>query len=374
MTDFGPALTDDQWNRIRQVVHDEALRARVAASFLPLYGPLPGDATNVPVDTLTYKVDGEDRLAVNDYDTIRLARIAVNVFIKNHMLADPELAAASIMFRRAANIVARLEDAIIFNGRDKNKNPPIPGAEKLPPVFTVSGADVYKGLTQQAGNKANPVLIKKANPPDPQGPPVFKAVVEAINLLEGNAYYKPYACVLSDDLYTAIYEPIPSSMVLPADSIPPILNGPLLRSSALADGVGLVISLQGNPVEIVVGSDISVRYLQGTEHGDRLFRVSERFVLRVKDRSAIALLKLDREAQAERQQGQAQGEAAQRGQAQGEAAQRGQAQGEAAQRGQAQGEAAQQGQAQEDAAQRGRAQGEAAQRGQAQEGEAAERG
>ena len=42
MSDFGPALTDDQWNRIRQIVHDEALRARVAASFLPLYGPYAG--------------------------------------------------------------------------------------------------------------------------------------------------------------------------------------------------------------------------------------------------------------------------------------------------------------------------------------------
>jgi hypothetical protein len=28
MSDFGPALTDDQWNRIRQIVHDETLRAR----------------------------------------------------------------------------------------------------------------------------------------------------------------------------------------------------------------------------------------------------------------------------------------------------------------------------------------------------------
>ena len=50
MSEFGPALTDDQWSRIRQIVHDEALRARVAASFLPLYGPLPGDSTTVPAD------------------------------------------------------------------------------------------------------------------------------------------------------------------------------------------------------------------------------------------------------------------------------------------------------------------------------------
>ena len=45
MSDFGTPLTDGQWSRIRQIVHDEALRARVAASFLPLYGPLPAGAT-----------------------------------------------------------------------------------------------------------------------------------------------------------------------------------------------------------------------------------------------------------------------------------------------------------------------------------------
>jgi hypothetical protein len=96
---------------------------------------------------------------------------------------------------------------------------------------------------------------------------------------------------LSDDLFRAIYTPIANSMVLPADSIPPLLNGPLLRSSTLDHGTGLVISLQGNPVEIVVASDIHVRYLQATLGGEHVFRVSQRFVLRVQDPTAIAVIK-----------------------------------------------------------------------------------
>ncbi len=40
-------LSDTQWNAIRRVVHDEAMRARVAASFLPLYGPLGDDVQTV---------------------------------------------------------------------------------------------------------------------------------------------------------------------------------------------------------------------------------------------------------------------------------------------------------------------------------------
>ncbi len=283
MGDFGPAMTDDQWSRIRQIVHDEALRARVAASFLPLYGPLPGDATTVPADSLSAQDNPTpppaQRLEVNDNDTIRVASVAVNVTVKNHMLSDPELKAASDLFRRAANIVARVEDAVIFRGRDTDQNPPIPGLTGVPRVYSVSGSN-YKGLIETALSQ-----IDLARGSD--GPAIFAAVVGAINVLENAAYYKPFACVLSNDLFQKIYTPIPNSMVLPADSIPPVLNGPLLRSSTLDNGTGLVISLQGNPVEIVVGQDIHARYLQGTPDGDHLFRVSQRFALRAKDPSAI---------------------------------------------------------------------------------------
>src|SRR5208337_3615182 len=298
MNDFGPALTDDQWTKIRQIVHDEALRARVAASFLPLYGPLPGDATTVPTDRLLQPPSPEanGRLAVEDDVTIRLASVSVNVYLKNHMLADPELAAASIMFKRAANIIARVEDAIIFDGApDTTATPPdIPGAAGLPNVFMVGGQKTYEGLVQQAFNADDPVDIRRRSDEYPLGANVFTAVVEAINLLEDAGYYKPFGCVLSDDLFSAIYTPIAASLVLPADSLPPVLSGPLLRSSTLDDGTGLVISLQGNPVEIVVANDISVRYLQATEEGGHLFRVSQRFVLRVKDDTAIALIQTTR--------------------------------------------------------------------------------
>ena len=241
----------------------------------------------------------DQRIEVNDFDPIRLASVAVNVFIRNHMLADPELAAASILFRRAANIVARVEDAIIFRGAtDTTVKPPnIPGAKGLPEVFTVGGAKSYKGLVDRAENSVTiqppegAAFDPLVAPPDWLGRAVFTAVVGAVNELENDAYYKPYACVLSDVLFRAIYTPIANSMVLPADSIPPILNGPLLRSSTLKPGTGLVVSLQGNPVEIVVASEIHARYLQGTPDGEHLFRVSQRFVLRVKDATAIALIK-----------------------------------------------------------------------------------
>jgi hypothetical protein len=43
MTEIDPQVpwTHEQWARVNQVVQEEASRARVAASFLPLFGPLP---------------------------------------------------------------------------------------------------------------------------------------------------------------------------------------------------------------------------------------------------------------------------------------------------------------------------------------------
>jgi hypothetical protein len=40
--------TEEQWARVKQVIQEEASRARVAATFLPLYGPLPPDTDFVP--------------------------------------------------------------------------------------------------------------------------------------------------------------------------------------------------------------------------------------------------------------------------------------------------------------------------------------
>ena len=45
MTQCDPQVpwTDEQWARVNQVIQEEASRARVAATFLPMIGPLPAD-------------------------------------------------------------------------------------------------------------------------------------------------------------------------------------------------------------------------------------------------------------------------------------------------------------------------------------------
>lgn len=72
MSDFRPAVTDDQWNRIRQIVHDEALRARAVESFPSLHRPLLGDATTMPTDELLQGApEGEHSFGVSQRSVLR---------------------------------------------------------------------------------------------------------------------------------------------------------------------------------------------------------------------------------------------------------------------------------------------------------------
>lgn len=283
-------LSEEQFSHVRQVVHDEALRSRVAASFLPLFGPLPGDTQVVPSQRVGVQSGGgmpgeaSERLTVDDYDTLRLCTVAVNVYLKTQQVADPELSSALIMFRRAANVVARIEDAVVFTGQSGEGRGPRSGNVGVPEIYTVTGGGDYDGLVD-AGAAAGPVEL-----PATDGNALVGAIVSAIGRLEQTGHLGPFACVLGDGLFNAANTPDPGSLVLPRDRILPFLDGPLLRSSTLEDGKGVVVSLQGGPVEIVVPSDISVRYLQTTLEPRLVFRVAQRFVLRIKEPEAVVTL------------------------------------------------------------------------------------
>ena len=289
-------LNDTQWDSIRSVVHDEAMRARVAASFLPLYGPLGDDVQTVPRNTLGLSEDLGglgSQLVIDDQNSLRLITVAVKVVLKSAQLADPELASAMIMFRRAADIIARVEDAIIFRGMS-NVSTGL-GVAGVPHVYTITGGGDSKGLFEhsevelgeKSGNKPSPVRIKD---PDNAGGDLIEEIVKAIGRLESSGHLGPFACVLGNALFAASVRPTPGSLVLPRDSILPFLNGPLLRSSTLDPDQGVIVSLQGDPVEIVVPKDISVRFLQTTIENHHVFRVSQRFVLRVKEPKAVTFI------------------------------------------------------------------------------------
>jgi len=274
--------TDEQWARVNQVIQEEANRARVAATFLPLYGPLPPDADFVRREAIGYEApDKSARLTIDDTDIIKLPTLQVKVFLRGAQMADPNLTSALQIFRRAANLLARLEDALVFRGQTEPSK--TPEGAPLPKICEVLGGDTSKGLIECA--KEDPVAKDDAES-------LVRAISKSIGDLEAKGHFGPFAVALGQDLFLTAQTPNDKSLVLPQDRIIPFLGGgALVRSSTLPVGQGVVVALGGAPVELVVATDVSLNFLQVTPDPSFVFRVYEKIALRIKEPDAIVRLK-----------------------------------------------------------------------------------
>jgi uncharacterized linocin/CFP29 family protein len=284
--------TEEHWNRLYGAVTEEAQKARVAAQIFKSVGGIDRTTVAVPPYTLSTRANpsktfSDSKLTVDSDPSLFLTKIAVNVQLRSREIADPELNAPLTMFRRAANYVARIEDSLVFNGRPGPDALPPFGLNGIPDVYKVSGEGRVEGVFPFLGNAGGrkPVQIKSPR----QGDQIIVAMIEAIDALDSAGQLGPYACVLSPKLFEAICTPT-SNLVLPRDRILPFLQAPLLRSSNIQGEFGAVIALSADPLELVVGDDIHLRYLQTNEDAHRVFQVSERVALRIKETAAIAIL------------------------------------------------------------------------------------
>lgn len=320
MADLNAGLgwSDAQWEMVNNAVTESFAKASVAGAFLPCYGPLPGSAENVRKEELSALSD-DALLRVADDTTLKLFNIRVKVELSTEQVADDSLSSALLAFRRAANTLALVEDDIVFNGyrqpagdnqneriaaskasydsdkRDFEATPSKPelrakyarshSTKRTIPFVTSDHPERSKGIAEPDAARGIAVIPTGAA----AGERIVSAVVGAIGALEDSNHPGPFACVLGARLFEEAYRPT-SSMVLPADRISPMLNGPLLRSGRiLPDFRGLVVSLASGAIDIVVATPPKAQFLQRTPEAKFLFRVYERFVLRIKDKDAGAV-------------------------------------------------------------------------------------
>ena len=338
MTNTQVPWTDAQWARVEQVIQEQASHARVAATFLPLYGPLPADTDFVRTESISYAEPGivrtaarnevnaaflqynaallagnypnaaaaQERIAraeailqrrqmnIDDRNTIQLATLQVRVPVRAAQMADPEMVSVLTLFRRATNVLARIEDAVVFNGLRPNPrvagrfSPPA-GARGLQGIWEILGGQSTDGLWSTTAPRqyewfpSQPIRLR--------GERLVRAVSSAIGRLEANGYFGPFAAVFGQGLFLIAQTPDPGTLVLPQDRIIPFLGGgSLLRSStleALNGFSGLLLALGNAPVELVVATDVSLQFLQLSAEPWYLFRVSEKMALRIKEAKAI---------------------------------------------------------------------------------------
>ena len=285
--------TEDQWNLVQQTVREEARKVRVAASFLPIHGPLSSETEAVPLQTLnnndplTRQSRGEpaNRLFVDSRSTRPLTTIAVNVYLTTAQASDQNLLAALGMFQRAGLIIARIQDQMVFRGQKTTIRPA--QFRPMPPVFTITGGERWNGLAEAVRRITPPhVTPITGSRSDKTGNWLVRQVSNMITNLERDGYLAPFALVLGPDLFDLAHSPT-DSLVMPADRIKPLLNGPLLRSSTLLDMEAIMVSLAADNVDLVLANDISVKFLQATMETRHVYRVSQRFTLRIKQPQAL---------------------------------------------------------------------------------------
>jgi uncharacterized linocin/CFP29 family protein len=270
--------TEEQWARVNLAIQEEAQRARVAAKFLPLYGPLPPDTDFVR----KMEIPAGAPLTVDDQTTIKLATLQVKLHLRGAQLADPELGSVLSAFRQAGNILARVEDALVFNGQ--------PGPNTLPPGIPpnlgaeLSGGQQSDGLVGLGG--------VNATPPVGDGDELVAAVTDAVGKLEFKGHFGPFAVALGQDFFGWAQMPNPAHpQVTPQEQIVPLLGGgSLFRCSAIPHNRGVVVALGGEPIELVIATDVSAQFLLLNDKPIYIFRVYEKLVLRIKSNDAVVTL------------------------------------------------------------------------------------
>jgi uncharacterized linocin/CFP29 family protein len=268
--------SDTQWQKVKDAVTEAFGNASVASALLPMYGPLPAGTETVRNERLAGPLPVTVTLdAAHDAVNLRLVSLTVNAELSSEQVGDETLSNALLVFRQAANILALEEDRIVFAGFGRgftNENSPC----------VVNQVDPQMGLADLPARRGFPGL-GVLPPGGTLGQLVVAAVVQAMDTLEGNSHPAPFGCVLGNRLFEAVHEPS-ASLVLPADRITPLLKGgSLLRSGRIAPETGIVVSLASKAVDLVVGTPPTVQFLQRQADARFLFRVHERFVLRIRD-------------------------------------------------------------------------------------------
>ena len=269
--------SQDIWDSLDNAVHDEFHRSAVGLKFIPFHGQVD-NAMTVPSDVVDL-----DTMTVDESAVIALVELGVEFGLtRQQTAAEAQHRTGDALATRAANLLAQAEDLILFSGEAALKDPLFKRVQRR-------SGDAGTGLLGAAGNVVNVA-------PDGGGAPkryvehIFDAVVEGYALLQGQGHNGPYALALRSEAYADTFASLPGSIVMPADRITPLVQLGMFGTGTLPPATGLLISVGGNTVDLVVGVEPTTEFLQVSTEGLYRFRVFERFALRVKDSSALVRL------------------------------------------------------------------------------------
>ena len=337
---------EEIWNRIDRAVHDECKRTKIAAKFLPIHVPPSANQLTIPSDTVIVSNEKEDRkLSVDEVAITPLLELVVEFRLTVQQVErEAELGTAITLATRSANLISQGEDIAISQGQlaiapGENQHPLFRDRK----VIVKSGSAGIGLLNAPNAEGSNPdiqvVNVPTINPgelPPRWGENSFGAVSDAYSRLQSGeglaqAHYGPYVCVFNFQPYADSYAPLPTTLIIPADRIKPLVTSMYYDKGMHMQGEGMhqsekdmhmygrdmnymyyqghypqyygtgtlprlrgmFLSLGGNTMDLVVGMDAKTEYTNQDKDGNYCFRVYERFALRLKDSTSVIRLEFE---------------------------------------------------------------------------------
>jgi uncharacterized linocin/CFP29 family protein len=261
---------DATWAKLDEHVCAEIERARICTKFLPVVnGLLSSSARTVPADAIQSE-EGTGTLSIAEGAELPLEERTVPfVLTKQQYESEERLGTALTLATRAANRLAQDMDFSVFQGS--------PNGSLL-------------AAAEGAGQVVDVPLLDDGVP-GKYGENTFAAVAEAYALLESKGHYGPDALVSQFEPFADAHAPLRNTLIMPADRIRALMTAGFYGTGTLPPQRAVMVSTGGNTVDVAIAVDAVTAFTQVDANEIYRFRVYERFTVRVKDPTALVVLR-----------------------------------------------------------------------------------
>ena len=292
-------MTSTAWERIQQAVEAETGRTKVVSKVLVPQGPLP-DVVNVPSDIVKSVSDGDiQQLTVEEGRTTGITEPQVQILLTpKQVQSEEELRSGLTLSIRAANLLSQAQDLLLCQG---------PNALRFEPLRSRL-VQLRNGTPEQGLVSATDEVIEiepVSRGPKRYGEGTFEKVALAFGRLQARGFPEPYALLLPSYAYGDAFAPLASTLVTPADRIRALATAGFYTTAGLppdapddpangadpeAPATGLMLAVGGDTMDLVTAVPPKCAFIQEDGRG-LVFRIYERFALRIKEPRAIIKLR-----------------------------------------------------------------------------------
>jgi uncharacterized linocin/CFP29 family protein len=270
------------WSEIDKAVREQVGRIRVAQKVFPstvVNNVLPVVANVVPLGPAPLMM-GQDQFQPFLELSRELVLTPAQVDGEENMHLAPTLA------RLAASAIANAEDTILFLGQGSIAGLVIPAGVNVTNQLSGPPGFVAEAI---AATAAAASLVNVAGD-------IIGAVAQGMAALNARDQPGAYALFLSPANYAQAFAPQGGQLQTPGDQINRMITGGFYIVNSLAlvpppdNNIGILVSLGGEPAQIILGTDAMTAFTNTDPQGNYHFRVFERIQLVVRDERAFQTL------------------------------------------------------------------------------------